>query len=121
MAFADPQSITITGIGASSLPRTGLGMDSGVFSKDDGNLRMSVQHIVGKRNRDSVKFTLTKIAADPLISAQSIIYTANFTVAVDKPKTGFTVTELTNMVVGCLANLSASSNANLIKLLGGES
>lgn len=120
MAFADPQSITITGIGASSLPRTGSGLDTGIFTKDDGNLQMSVRHSVGKRNRDTVQFKLTKIAADPLISAQSIVYSAAFTLSIDKPKTGFTVVELTNLVVGCLANLSASSNANLIKLLGGE-
>jgi hypothetical protein len=39
----------------------------------------------------------------------------------DLPPTGYTVTEVKDVAAGLIAWLTASSNANLIKLINGES
>jgi len=68
-----------------------------------------------------VKLTHRKIAADPLISAQSIEYSMTAYVVFDVPVTGYTVAEAKQIVDGLTAWLTASSGANTTKVLGGES
>lgn len=62
MAFADPQSVTINAV-AQSLARTASGVNTGSFTKDDGNVALSVQHTYGKRTRRQMRLTTRKIAA----------------------------------------------------------
>jgi hypothetical protein len=63
----------------------------------------------------------TKTTADPLITGSSFIASATVSIAIDVPKVGYTITEQ-QAIVGALTTwLSASSGANPIKLLGGES
>ncbi len=119
MAFADPQSITINAV-ANSLPRTSSGVNSGVFTKDDGNVKMSVQHQYGKRTRRTIRLDHSKIAADPLISAQSIKYSMSAYLVVDVPITGYTVAEAKQVIDGLVAYLAASTGARITQLLGGE-
>jgi hypothetical protein len=121
--LVDPQALAVTGaIGTPfSLPRVGSGVDLGTYQTNDGNVTMSIRHNYAKRNRHSVIFSLTKIAPDPLISAQNIVYTAKVQVVLDVPKTGFTVAELVNLAVGSFGNLTATTNKNLTGLAGGES
>lgn len=119
MAFADPQSVTINAV-ANSLPRTSSGIASGVFTKDDGNVVLSVSHAYGKRTRRALKLTHRKIAVDPLISAQSIVYSTSVTLVVDTPITGYTVAEAKQIVDALTAYLTASSGARVTQLLGGE-
>jgi len=119
MAFADPQSVTING-SANTLARVGFGANSGIFSKDDGNVKLSMQHQYGKRTRRTVRLDFAKIAADPLISAQNIRYSMSAYLVVDVPVTGFTVAEAKQVVDGLTAYLTASTGANTTKLLGGE-
>jgi hypothetical protein len=120
VAFADPQSITINAI-ANSLPRTGSGNNEGTFTKDDANLRMEIKHNYAKRTRSVLKLTHRKVATDPLVAAQNLNYSMGITISVDRPPVGYTPTEVKQIWDGLLANLAASSGANTIKLLGGES
>lgn len=119
MAFTDPQSITINAI-ANSLPRTSSGVNSGIFTKDDGNVKLSVQHQYGKRTRRTIRLDHSKIAADPLISAQSIKYSMSAYLVLDVPITGYTVAEAKQVVDGLVAYLAASTGARITQLLGGE-
>lgn len=119
MAFTDPQTVTINSI-ANTLPRTSSGVNSGVFSKDDGNVVLSVSHAKGKRTRRTIRIDHSKIAPDPLISAQNIKFSMSAYVVVDVPPTGYTVAEQKQIVDALTAYLSASSGANTTKLLGGE-
>lgn len=118
--LTDPQSITINAI-ANSLPRTAAGVNSGVFTKEDGNTKLSVSHTYGKRTRRMVRVDVSKIAADPLISAQNIKYSMGTYLVVDVPVTGYTVAEAKQVIDGFIAYLSASSGAVITKILGGES
>lgn len=120
MAFADPQSVTINAV-ANSLPRVGSGNNSGSFSKDDGNVKLSLSHAYGKRTRRTVRLDHRKVAADPLVAAQNLQYSMSCYIVVDVPPVGYTPAEAKQVVDGFLANLQASSGANLVKFLGGES
>jgi len=120
VALSDPQSITINTV-ANPLPRVSTDRNASTYSKDDGNLKLSVSHSYGKRVRRAVRIDSRKTAADPLFPAQNAPYSASVTLVVDAPLTGYTVTELKQIVDGFTAWLSASSGANLTKVLGGES
>lgn len=119
MAFTDPQTVTINAV-AQTCPRTSSGVNAGVFTKDDGNVKLSVSHQYGKRTRRTARLDFSKIAADPLISAQNIKYSMSAYLVVDVPVTGFTVAEAKQIVDALTLYLTASSGAKVTQLLGGE-
>lgn len=119
MAFADPQSVTINAV-ANSLPRTGSGVNTGVFTKDDGNVKLEVNHSVGKRARRQLKLTHRKVAADPLLSGVNSSYSMTVYMVVDVPLVGYTVAEQKQIVDAFAAYLSVSTGARVTQLLGGE-
>jgi hypothetical protein len=119
MGFADPQSVTINAV-ANSLPRTGQGPDTGVFTKDDGLVRLSVQHAYNKRTRRTIRLDLRKIAADPFTTGLNVEYNMFVYIVVDVPKVGFSIAEQKQLVDGLTAYLTASSGARTTQLLGGE-
>lgn len=121
--YADPQSVTINAV-AQSLPRTGTGVNgpfSAQYTKDDGNVVLSVSHQYGKRTRRTARLDLTKIAVDPLVSSTSIKYGMSAYLVVDVPPTGFTVVEAKQLVDALTGWLTATSGANATRLLAGES
>lgn len=119
MAYSDPQSVTISAV-ANSLPRTSSGVNTGSFTKDDGSVQLLIAHAVNKRARRTARLNVSKIAPDPLISAQNIKFSMTAYLVVDVPQTGFTIAEQKAIVDGLILWLSASSGANVTKLLGGE-
>lgn len=119
MAFADPQTVTINAV-ANTLPRVGLGNGTGDFRKDDGNVELKFANSYGKRTRRTVRLNFSKIAADPLVSAQNIKYSMSAYLVVDTPITGFTVAEAKQIVDALTSYLTASSGSNVTKILGGE-
>lgn len=118
--YTDPQSITINAV-ANSLPRVSVNGSSSVYQKDDGNVRLLVTHTSGKRNRHTARVEFKKTAADPLFPAQNAPYSMSTYIVTDVPPTGFTVVEQKQIVDALVAWLSASSGANITRLLGGES
>lgn len=119
MAFADPQSVTINGV-AVSMPRTSSGANSGEFSSNDGLNKVSVSHTYGKRTRRVFRLDSSKIAADPLLAGVNVKAGMSAYIVVDMPTTGFSVTEAKYVVDALIANLAASSGAQITRLLGGE-
>lgn len=119
--LADPQTITIAAT-PNTLPRVGTGVNLSTYRKEDSNLQLEISHTYGKtRNRRAATIIQRKIAADPLISAQNIEYKLKFYLVVDEPLTGYSVTERKDAIAGFITWLTASSNANLIAILGGQS
>lgn len=120
MALADPQSITISGV-VSTLPRVETNPTSSVYRKPDGVLALEVNQSDGPRVVSSLyRLTTNKITTDPLSDLKSRI-SANAYIVVRRPKAGFTETELVDLVKGLVDSLSASTYAQLKKLLGLES
>jgi len=120
MAFNEPQSVTVSGT-AVSLPRTGQGLGIGTFSSSDGAYGMDVRNSYGKtRTRRTIGITSKKYAADPTRPTDNKPVNVSVRLVVDQPLQGYTTAEITALVVGFLGNLTASTNANITKLLGGE-
>lgn len=119
MSFADPQSVTIATV-PTSLPRVSSGVNQGSFRSSDGLIQMDVSHSYGKRTRRTIRLTHSKVAADPLISSQSIRYSMSTYIVTDTPNTGYTVAQAKEIVDALTAYLSASTGARVTQLLGGE-
>jgi hypothetical protein len=117
--FTDPQSITINSI-AKSLPRTGAGLDTGTFTKDDGEVKMSISHAYNKRNRRTLRVDHQKLAADVMDSSLQVPYSMSVYIVTDTPKAGYTLAEQKQVVDALVAYLTASSGARVTQLLGGE-
>ncbi len=118
--LTDPQSITISAA-TTSLPRTSAGVNLGEFTDAAGTIKERVQHTYGGRTRRLIRLDVSKIAADPLISAQSVKYSMGCYVVFDLPPTGYTPAEAKAVWDGFAAQLAASSGALVTKVLGGES
>jgi hypothetical protein len=119
--LADPQSITVNAV-AKSLPRTSTSQDKAQYKMDNSDYTLTVSHeYKAKRIRRLIRLDARKIAADPLISAENILYTMGIYLVVDEPVTGYTVTEKKDAVIALADWLKASTNANTIAVMGGQS
>lgn len=119
MSFADPQSITINAV-ANSLPRISSGLNSGIFSKDDGTVKMTVSHAYGKRTRRTIRIDHQKVAPDPFLASTNTKYSMSTYIVVDVPLVGYTNAEMKQIIDGLTAYLTASTGAKITQLLGGE-
>jgi hypothetical protein len=118
MAFADPQSVTISTV-AQSLPRTtGTNPSSGYFTKIDGNLQLEISHTQGSRIRHLVKLASKKVVADPLVPSQNIAVSYSSHIVIDMPRNGVTVAEAAAQAAGLTG---WATEANLTRVLAGES
>lgn len=121
MALSDPQSVTIAGA-ATTLPRVATNGASSTYQKDDGNVALKINHSPGKtRTRRQARLDFAKIAADPLMAGVNRQVSMSAFVAIDVPNVGLSLTEQKDVVAALVTALTASSNALLIKILGGES
>lgn len=118
MALADPQSITI-GADTISIPRIPA-QTGGSFRSNDGEVEMKVSTTYGRRDRLSVRINSTKIAEDPFFPDRNEQVSGSVYLVFDFPKQGFTATDKADIYKGLAGLLSASSYANLVKVLGGE-
>jgi hypothetical protein len=114
--FADPQSITVNAV-AKSLPAIARNEMNSIYRMDTGDYKLTISHQWAKRNRFSVRVDAQKIAADPLTSANNVIYTMSAYLVIDAPPVGYTNTELKDIA---LALSTWCTSANLLKVLGGE-
>lgn len=114
--FADPQTIN-----SQTLPRVSSAVDLGIFRAADSTHALKVSHQYNRRARHVVRYDHAKVAADPFVSGNSLRYTASVYLVVDAPKDGYTAAELKALVDAFIANLNASTGANITKLIGGES
>jgi len=120
MAFSDPQSVTISGT-AISLPRTSVGKNESAYSSSDGLVTLSASHAYGRRTRRVLRLDHAKLTADPFIPAQNTKVSMSNYIVFDVPVAGYTNTEALAVYAGFKAAFTATSDALITKLLGGES
>lgn len=120
MAFADPFAINNLAGSGQTLPRVTSGDGKGVFKSSDGTYEVKVQNTYGRRNRHEIRYTYTAPVTDPLIPAQNVIASMSCIVAVDVPPTGFTNAQAIALSSALFTALTASTNAKLTSLVGGE-
>jgi hypothetical protein len=114
--YADPQTLN-----AQTLPRTTSAQDRGEFRLADKTHSLKVSHTYAKRSRHLARYDHSKIAADPFTAGQSVRYSASVYLVVDAPNDGYTAAELKALADAFVAWASASTGANLTKLIAGES
>jgi len=120
MAFADPQSLPIFGV-TETLPRVSTGVNNSTYQAASGAVKMTVAHQYGKRTRRTIRIQHTKTTPDPLIETHNIRVSASVYVVVDIPAGGaYTNAEVKDLCVALSSYLTASTNANSLKLAGGE-
>jgi hypothetical protein len=122
MSLADPQSITISG-STTPLPRTFASGDESAYTSADGLIKLSVSHNLVKqgRARRLLRIDHSKVTSDPFKPTENVkVNTAQY-VVFDVPPAGYTNTELLAIYTGFKALYSATSDAVITKLLGGES
>jgi hypothetical protein len=117
MAFSDPQAFPINAV-ANSLARTASGINTGVFTKDDGNVKLTVTSAYNKRVRQTARVDFRKVASDPLVPSNNVSLSMAAYLVVDTPTVGFTPAEKKQIVDALTAWLAAGTNT--AKLLGGE-
>jgi len=123
MSFTDPLSITISGV-TSSLPRTGDTPgdgDGSVYTSGDGLISLSASHSVAKRRRRVLRVDVSKLTADPFKPAENVKVAMSNYMVFDIPPAGFTPAEALAVYAGFKTLYSATSDAVIVKLLGGES
>jgi hypothetical protein len=119
MALVDPQTMTVGS--AVSLPRTVTDNTAATYQSADGTVSLLVSHQVkGGRRRSLIKASRKKVSTDPLTDVKSEIGSV-INISIDRPNVGFTETELVELVTGATTWMTASTNANLKKVLGLES
>lgn len=119
MAYSEPQSLTINST-AISLPRV-FGPDGvGTFRNYDAKTTLKIQHAYGRRTRRTASVDFAKITTDPLVSTTNVLSSMTFRVVLDTPNQGLSATEQVDVANALLVWLTASSNANLKKLVAGE-
>lgn len=120
MSFADPQSITISGV-TTSLPRTSVGKDASDYLSADGLIKLSAASAYGRRNRRTLRVDHRKVAVNPYETSLNQEFSMSNYIVFDIPKYGYTLAEAQAVWTGFITQVRLSSDALIVKLLGGES
>lgn len=120
MAFPDPQSVTISAV-TTPLPRVSTGANESSYSSSDGLIDLSASHAYGRRTRRVLRLDHSKITADPFIPAQNTSVSMSNYIVFDVPVVGYTNAEIKAVYTGFKTLYTATSDALIDKLLGGES
>ena len=116
--LTEPQTVVI-GANTRTLVKTESDKTRSVFTDRANGVRLEVSQSSGNRYRSLTKLTLTKIVTNPisgLLAEESV--TAHL--VIDRPRVGFTDTEVKEVVLGNLGWNTAATNANAIKVIAGE-
>jgi hypothetical protein len=120
MAFADPQTITISGV-TTPLPKTSTGKNEGQYTSADGLIDLSASSVYGRRTRRVLRVDHSKVTSDPYIPAQNVKVSMSNYMVFDLPVVGYTNAEALAVYTGFKSMYTASSDLLITKLLGGES
>lgn len=120
MSFTDPEKITINGV-ETSLPRVIVGANESTYSSADGLIKLKASSQYGNRTRRMIRLDLAKVTADPFIPAQNVKVSMSSYLVFDLPPAGYTADEAKKAWAGFQTLVNASSEALVVKLLGGES
>lgn len=124
MSFSDPLSVTFASplpAGTVSLPKVSVGQNTSSYKSSDGLVEVTGSHQYGKRQRDLLRIDYSKISPDLFVPAQNVLQKMGFFLVFDCPLVGFTIAEKKAVYNGFKGAFTASTDAMIDKLLGGES
>lgn len=120
MAFTDPIALTVNSVGL-TLPKVSTEGDDTTYQTADGLFVVTAKHNYAKRNRHQLRIDQSNITADPFKPAENVRVGQSFYLVFDVPPAGFTATESLQLYQGLKTWFTASTDAVITKLLGGES
>ena len=122
MAFTDPQKVKI-GATEFTLVRVSTNGMKSEYSNEDGtvSLTISTQETAKGRWRHTIRVDQSKITTDAYDTTQNIDVSSSVYLVIDRPRAGFTNTEVENAAKGLNEFLSASTYSAVKKVLGRES
>jgi hypothetical protein len=121
MAFADPVVVTISGT-PYTMPKVNTSGDDTQYQTADGLVVVKASHDYGSsRNRHLLRIDHSKLTADPFIPAENKKVGMSNYVVFDVPQAGYTAAEQLAIYTGFKTWFTASTDAIITKLLGGES
>lgn len=125
MSFADPQSVTFPAplAGTHSLPLVSRGVQGATYTNADGtvSLTASSQKTGKSRVRRVLRLDHQKYSASPLLPSQNVINSMSCYLVFDIPVGGYSNAEALAIYTGLKTQMTATSDALITKLLGGES
>lgn len=116
--LADPQSITIDSA-AISLPRVLTGTEVGSFVGPNTELTVASTAKNG-RVRTVARLNQSKVTTDPLVGSTNIFVNDSVALTINRPVSGYSDAEVLAQVKGFIAWLTASTDANLKKIIAKE-
>ncbi|DAD50194.1 TPA_asm: coat protein [ssRNA phage Gerhypos.4_3] len=120
MSFTDPQTVTISAV-TTPLPRTSVGDDESEYKSGDGLITLSASHQYGKRIRRMLRLDTSKVTTDPFRPSENVKVSMSCYMVFDLPPAGYTAAEALAVYTGFKGQYTASTDALITKLLGGES
>lgn len=115
--FTDPQSVTIAGV-AKSMPRISSNLMKSVYQTNDETYTLTISHQVsGERVKSLIRLDRKAIVQNPTTSLLDYDILSVY-VVIERPKFGFTSTEVNDTVAGLKTLLDATAVG---KLYGKES
>ena len=123
MALTDPQKFKEVAGTEVTAPRVSAGDFKSVYETSDGlnKLTLSTTTSNSSRRRHLVRIDVEKVATNPFEEARKEPVSMSVYLVVDRPSTGYSVTEAKKLVEGLVGLISASTYTVTEKLLGGES
>ena len=123
MALTDPQKFKEVAGTEVTAPRVSSGDFKSVYETSDGlnKLTLSTTTSNSSRRRHLVRIDVEKIATNPFEEARKEPVSMSVYLVIDRPSTGYSVTECKKLVEGLVGLISASTYTVTEKLLGGES
>jgi hypothetical protein len=124
VSFADPQSITLAAplpVGAVSLPRVSTEKNSSTYASADRMQTLTASSQYGNRNRRLLRLEYSKVSADVFQPDINVQRKMACYLVLDTPVVGFTNAEIQAVWTAFKGNVTASSDAAITKLIGGES
>lgn len=113
MAFADPQTITVNTV-PKTLNRISSNESRSIYTTDDELYKFTISHQVSKDSvRHMVRIDRKVAAADPL-TAVTAYRNLGVYLVIDEPSFGFTVGDVTDVVVALELWLDATSVAKMV-------
>jgi hypothetical protein len=124
MAFADPQSITYNAV-ANSLARVSSGVNAGSFfttGAAGSTFGLEISNQYGRRTRRMARLNVGLVNPNPYVTGNSNFESTSVYLVVDTPATnGLVDPAVAVLSVNALTGwLTASSNANALKLVQGQ-
>lgn len=120
MAYNDPQTVTIDAV-ANVLPRVLTGTVLGRFVSADAVTELTIDpRGSAKRRRSVARLYRRRNAVDPQVPTMTVPVQSMVSVTIDRPSAGVSDADIEKDLLGFIAWLTASSNANLKKLIVGE-